>query len=133
MTSILDAGAMIAYLQGENGAETVRRILSDRSTAVMAHAINIAEVHYYFARISDEQTADQAVADLRTDGVLVRSDMDDAFWRDIACLKRRGRISIADCCCIALARRENAEAVTTDHHEFDPLVPLDLCSILFIR
>lgn len=91
----------------------------DRSAVALAHAVNIAEVHYYFARMSDERTADAAVADLCADGVIVRCDMDDAFWRDLARLKARGRISIADCFCIALARRESAVAVTMDHHEFD--------------
>jgi PIN domain nuclease of toxin-antitoxin system len=133
MTYVMDAGALIAYLQGEDGAEDVRLILADRSSVALVHAVNAAEVHYYLARISDEQTADQAIADLRADGVVVRFDMDDAFWRDIARLKARGRISVADCCCIALASREGAVAVTTDHHEFDPLVDLNFCSIRFVR
>jgi predicted nucleic acid-binding protein len=133
MIYVLDAGPMIAYLQGEEGADDARSILADRSAVALAHAVNIAEVHYYFARMSDERTADAAVADLCADGVIVRCDMDDAFWRDLARLKARGRISIADCFCIALARRESAVAVTTDHHEFDSLVPLGLCPIRFIR
>jgi PIN domain nuclease of toxin-antitoxin system len=130
---ILDAGPMIAYLNGESGAPVVAALLSDANTVCYAHAVNMAEVYYHFLRIADEPTADQALADLAADGVIVREDMDVAFWKSIAKLKARGRISIADCFCIALASRLGGEVVTTDHHEFDPLVPLGIVAIHFIR
>jgi predicted nucleic acid-binding protein len=44
-----------------------------------------------------------------------------------------GRISLADCFCIVLAQELSGEVVTSDHHEFDPLVPLNLVPITFIR
>ena len=34
---------------------------------------------------------------------------------------------------IALAKQLAGEVVTSDHHEFDALVPLGLCPIRFIR
>ena len=40
---------------------------------------------------------------------------------------------LADCFCMALARRVDADLVTGEHHEFDPLVPLGLCRFHFIR
>ena len=39
-------------------------------------------------------------------------------------LKARGGISLADCFCIALAQSLPADVVTSDHHEFDALVPV---------
>jgi predicted nucleic acid-binding protein len=124
---------MIAYLQGEPGGPVVAALLSDPNTVCYAHAVNLAEVYYHMLRAFDEPTAEAALADLAADGVITREDMDPAFWKSIAKLKARGRISIADCFCIALAQRLGGEVVTTDHHEFDALVPLGLCPIRFIR
>lgn len=59
-----------------------------------------------------------------------------AYLRDEAgaeIVERLLRISIADCFCIALTQRLNGEVVTCDHHEFDAIVPLNLCPIQFIR
>jgi predicted nucleic acid-binding protein len=48
-------------------------------------------------------------------------------------LKVSARISLADCFGIALARRVGGELVTSDHHEIDPILPLRLCPLQFIR
>lgn len=133
MTHALDACAMLAYLKGEPGALVVDALLRDPNEACCAHAINLCEVYYDFIRRADERTARQAIADLRADGVFVRRDLSAHFWFRVGRLKARGRISLADCFCIALAQTVGGEIVTSDHHEFDPLVPLGLCPIRFIR
>ena len=124
---------MIAYLEAETGGDIVRGLLEDVDARCYAHAVNVAEVHYHVMRRSDEVTADASIETLIADGIVVREDMDTAFWKSISRLKARGRLSIADCFCIALAQRLSGEVVTTDHHEFDVLVPLGLCPIRFIR
>lgn len=48
-------------------------------------------------------------------------------------LKAHGRLSLADCFAIALARRTNAEVVTSDHREFDPVAAAGLCTVRFFR
>ncbi len=104
---------MLAYLRGEPGAERVAASLSDPSVTCYAHAINLAEVYYDFLRRAD--------------------DMGRLFWQRVAHLKAHGRLSLADCCCLALAQTLGGTVVTSDHREFDPFVPLGLCPILFIR
>ena len=37
------------------------------------------------------------------------------------------------CAMIALANRVDCEVLTSDHHEFDPLVSLQVCKVKFIR
>jgi PIN domain nuclease of toxin-antitoxin system len=133
LNHIVDACAMLAYLKGEDGAHVVDALLLDPAERCFAHSVNLCEVYYYFLRRSDEKTARQAVADLYADGVIERKDMSRRFWQRVGEHKARGRISLADCFCIALAQHLSAELVTTDHHEFDPLVPLGLCPIHFIR
>ena len=133
MNYAFDACAMIAYLHGEPGATVVASMLADRTAVCYAHAINLLEVYYDLIRRSDERTARQALRILAADGVVERRDMNKRFLRRVAQLKARGRISLADCFCIVLAQVVSGEVVTSDHHEFDALVPLGLCPIRFIR
>ena len=131
--SVLDACALIAYLRGEVGGAIVDSMLRDAKSECLIHAVNLCEVYYQLIRDSDELTAGQVIADLQAAGLIVRSDMDEPFWQSVGQLKARGGISLADCFCIALAMRASGQVVTSDHHEFDPLVPLGLCPIHFIR
>ncbi|MFO0951848.1 MAG: type II toxin-antitoxin system VapC family toxin [Isosphaeraceae bacterium] len=133
MNYVLDACAMIAYLGGEAGSSVVESILLDPASRCYAHALNLCEVYYHVLRRSDEPTAQQAMQDLFADGVVEQTDMDRPFWEQVGRNKARGKISLADCVCLALAQKLSAQLVTSDHAEFDPLVPLGICPILFIR
>ena len=130
---VIDASALMAFLWGEPGASVVNSLLSDPSQACYAHSINLCEVYYQVIRQSDEATARKAIGDLRALGLIERSNIDEPFWRMVASLKARGRISLADCFCLGLAIELGGQVVTSDHKEFDPLVPLGICPILFIR
>jgi predicted nucleic acid-binding protein len=130
---VLDASAMVAYLAGEPGAMVVEGFLSDPHATCYAHAVNLCEVYYDALRSTDERQARQAIDDLRNAGVVERKDLSVRFWQRVGKLKSRGGISLADCFGIALAQELSGEIVTSDHHEFDPLVPLSIVSIRFIR
>ena len=133
MSYVLDACAMIAYLQGEPGAMAVDGMLKDVTRQCFAHSINLCEVYYDTLRASDEATADQAITDLFEAGVIERNEMDPALWREVGKIKSRGRISIADAFCAALANRMGGKAVTSDRREFEPLAAAGVCDVHFIR
>lgn len=133
MIYVLDACAMIAYLNGEPGGTVVDRLLRDPDHACYAHAINLCEVYYDFIRRANEQTAEHAIQDLFDDGVGERADMDSALWREAGKLKSGRRLSLADAIGVSLTRRMGGEFVTADHHEFDTLVSAGICPIVFIR
>lgn len=130
---ILDASAMVAYLVGEPGDAVVTALLLDPNAVCYAHAINLCEVYYDTLRATNQAQARQTISTLLADGVIPRRDMSRAFWERVGRLKARGGISIADCFGIALAQTLDGEIVTSDHHEFDPLVPLGIVPIHFIR
>jgi PIN domain nuclease of toxin-antitoxin system len=134
MTTVFDASALIALLSMEQGALIVRQTLRDNPGACYVHAVNLCEVYYHVARVRDTPTAGRTVQLLGSTGIVVREDMDAAFWQDAGRLKATYvRVSLADCYCLALARRIGGEALTADHHEFDALTPHGLCPIRFIR
>lgn len=133
MNFVFDTSAKIAYLRNEPGRPVVESILADRANTCYAHAINLIEVYYDFIRWANEAAARTAMQDLVAAGVIIREDLDSAFCEEVARLKAPRRLPLADCICIALARRVNGEVVTSDHHDYDPLVPQGLCTVRFIR
>jgi uncharacterized protein with PIN domain len=134
VTRVFDSTAMIAFLQAESGADVVAALLSEADVTSIAHAVNVCELFYDACRRTGEEGAQETVRQIVAAGVAVSTLLDDAFWQDVGRLKvNPGRLSLADCFALALARRLGAELVTADHHEFDPIVPLGLCPIRFIR
>lgn len=134
MIYVLDSSAMIAFLRNEVGAATVASILTDPQSQCCAHALNLCEVFYDFARSGGEPAAQSAVTELLNLGVIERSDLDGAFWQQAGRLKAvHRRVSLADCCALALTLRVSGELVTSDHHELDTLAAAGVCSIKFFR
>ena len=134
MRRVYDAPGLIAYLQDEPGAAEMDRLLLDSSAESYVHAVNLCEVFYDTLRRGGKSRAQGAIRALAAAGIETRTDLDEEFWQGVGRLKADPpRKSLADCFCIALARRLGAEVVTADHHEFDALVQLNLVPIRFIR
>ncbi len=123
---------MVAYLTGEPGGQTVEALLSDPNCACFAHAVNFCEVFYDSLRRTDLNQARQTVTDLLAAGIVERRDMTREFWESVGTFKSQGRISLADCFCLAVARELSAELITSDHREFDPILALGVARIKFI-
>ena len=134
MIYILDACAMLAFLDGEPGADIVELALLDPDNQCLAHAINLCEVFYGFYRVGGQIEAQRVINDLTAVGVVERPDLDSTFWQDAGTIKADHRhVSLADCCAIALTKRVGGTLLTSDHHELDTLVALGVCPITFIR
>ena len=130
---VLDACAFVALIDGEPGGPLVESLLKDPGSTCYVHSVNLCEVYYQLIRVGGEAAARQVIDDLLSLGLIVRDALDRIFWEAVGERKARGRISLADCFCLCLAIRLGGRVVTADHKEFDPLVPLGLCPILFIR
>jgi PIN domain nuclease of toxin-antitoxin system len=134
MIYVLDACAMIAFLGGEAGADVVESALLEAGSQCIAHSINLCEVYYVVWRKGGEVAAKDAVDDLRAAGVVERSDFDEVFWQEVGKLKAvQVKVSLADCCAVALTNRLGGVLLTSDHHELDPVAAAGLCNIKFIR
>ncbi len=133
MIHILDSGPMIAFLTSEPGDIIVTQILTSNPGDCFAHVFNLTEVYYVFFRRGGQAAADNAIQVLLDAGIVAREDADTLFWKDAALFKGLHPLALPDGFCLALARRLGGILVTTDHAEFDPLVPQGYCPILFIR
>lgn len=134
MIYVMDSSAMIAFLRNEAGAVAVASILADSQSKCYAHALNLCEVFYDFARKGGEAAAQSAITELLNVGVIERRDLNVIFWQQAGRLKAvHRRVSLADCCALALTLRLGGELVTSDHHELDPLAVAGICPIKFFR
>jgi PIN domain nuclease of toxin-antitoxin system len=131
---VLDASAIIAFLRDEPGAQVVADHLRDERQRSFAHALNLCEVYYDFFRADGRRTAEAALDDVLALGIQERNDMEPDFWRAVGRLKAvHRRVSLADCCALALASRLGAVLISSDRHELESLVPMAICEIRFIR
>ena len=133
MPTVLDASAVIAYLRGEPGAEEVKNALAVEPPNCMAHSVNLCEVFYDFLKRGEENAAHAAVDDLRSVGLVVRKDMDEAFWQQAGRYKAQFRVSLADAFVLSLADRFGAEILTSDRRDFEPVANRGACRVKFIR
>jgi PIN domain nuclease of toxin-antitoxin system len=134
MNVVLDASAMIAFLRGEPGSDVVERYFGPETHNLYAHALNLCEVYYDFLRAADEASAEGAVRDILLLGVRERNDMASDFWRSVGKLKaEHRRVSLADCCALALAGGLGAVLLSADRHELEPLAHASVCPVEFIR
>ncbi len=111
-SAVLDASAILAFLENEPGAETVAAVIEDALVSV----VNDAEVVSKLIRSG--RTPDQAIDTVATLPYRL-------VPLDTALARRAGRLtfettswglSLGDRCCLALAEREGLPAITGDRH-----------------
>ena len=130
---VLDACALIAFLNDEAGAEIVANLLRDTPSVEMA-AVNLLEIAYDAVRRTGQPSAARDILEsVRQLPISIRWDIDSAVIECAAGLKTRFRISLADSIALAVAAACNAPLVTSDHHEFDPIASAAEARFLWIR
>ncbi len=109
---VLDASALLAYLNGEPGAERVRQCIEE-GKAIMS-SVNLAEV---LSKCADQGMSSANQAALCAALPLEISAFDTALALTSAALRSNTRsqgLSLGDRCCLALAQSLSATALTAD-------------------
>ena len=131
---VFDACVLVAFAYDEEGADLLESLLASDQNTCFVHSLNFCEFYYQAYRRSSKQDATRLVEEFLELGLILRDDMDVDFWQEAGELKAiHKRVSLADCCAIALTKRLDAELVTSDHHELDTLAEQGVCKILFFR
>lgn len=108
--SVIDASAMLAFLNREMGHEVVRSKLAN----ALISTVNLAEVLQKIVdRPKEQRMLDAVIANLRIEVV----DFDRRYAERVACLYARASkgISFADRACMALGLEQQLPIVTDDH------------------
>jgi len=113
-TKVLDAYALIAFLEDEPGADEVRNLLlraEEGNVKLAMTVVNLGEVWYAIARADSPELADHFIQEIR--GMAI--EIIDADWlltHQAAIFKAKGKIAYADCFAAALAKMRRGEIVT---------------------
>jgi predicted nucleic acid-binding protein len=117
---VIDACALIAYFRDEDGADKLEALFEAAPhNKFFMHAVNLGEVYYDSLRVSGKEKAQALFEDVAKLPITLIWDLDEYFIELIGKYKTSYRVSYADCFLLALAERENAIVISTDHHEFD--------------
>jgi len=107
---VIDASALLAYVNGEPGADKVEAVLGE----AMISAVNLAEAATKLAL--KRATPDRILAEF-TEAELTVIDFDRPLAEAtgaLAVLTRAQGLSLGHRACLALAKREGAIALTAD-------------------
>jgi len=135
-TYVLDACALIAFLNDEEGAHLVETLLCE-STAqdvdLVMNRVNLLEIYYGVYRDDGIDEAKNVLAKIENLRVTIIDTLTDEVFYEAGKLKATNRISLADAIAIAEANVRDVELVTCDHHEFDTLVKEGKMAAYWIR
>ena len=113
---VLDSYSLIAYFDGEEGAEKMVEIIRsarDSSRSLLLSVINWGEVYYITLRESGRERADEIAHLISTLPIeIIPADLELA--KQAAEFKAGLKMSYADCFAAALAKLRRAELVTGD-------------------
>jgi predicted nucleic acid-binding protein len=121
---VLDACAMIAFLNNETGAETIAGLIQkaeDNKIALYMTSIQALEVYYDRIRIKGWEYADGFLQALYASSINIIPHVSRANIRIAGYIKTRYSLSLADAVAIAAAYFLPAILVTGDHHELEPV------------
>jgi PIN domain nuclease of toxin-antitoxin system len=133
---ILDACALLAYFNGEQGAVVILDCLhglSDGSILLLMHKINLLEVYYNLYREHGRILADEVLIDVITSGISIIDTISDVVFTTAGRLKGTHKISLGDAVLLAQASASGAAVLTCDHHEFDPVALIEPIVFKWIR
>jgi predicted nucleic acid-binding protein len=115
-TYVLDANAILDYVQDGPGAATMERLLREafrHDASLLMSVINLGEVFYWLWKLKGEQTARQTINDLVLLPIqVIPVDLPQALKAGE--LKALHKIPYADSIAAALAVAQKATLVTSD-------------------
>lgn len=120
---VLDACALIAYLNDEPGAEKVENLLDQaRQGRVRLYvaSVNVYEVFYDCLK-RDAATAGLLLDDIYSLPVTIVETLDRPLMDASGQFKITYRVSLADSIALGLAQILSARLVSTDHRELDQI------------
>jgi len=134
---ILDACAVLAFLDGEEGAIAVRELLNqarNNQITLAMNAANLIEVYYDRIREVGIEQADMVIQDIyNTFPISIIETINPTIVREAACFKATGKMSFADTILVATALYTGATIVTCDYVELEPIEKQGIVPFLWIR
>lgn len=130
---VLDACALIAYLNDEEGAAAIEELLASKKEIFMS-VVNLYEVCYDAARTSgNEHSVVEILEIMKQLPIVVVWEINEELLQAAARFKTRYKISLADSFALGLTDILDAVMVSADHHEFEPVEQAGDVSVCWFR
>jgi predicted nucleic acid-binding protein len=136
MIYMLDACALIAFLDKEEGFEKVEDVLYRSKTgehSLYMHRINLIEVYYGYIRDKGVKNADAYMEPVGDYPVNIISDISDFVYRRAAFIKGTYHIALGDSIACAAAMSLAAILVTADHGDLEKIQDQEKLPMYWIR
>lgn len=133
---VLDACALLAFLNQERGAGEVAKLFRQRKVGrcrILIHQLTLAEAYTDYRRGAGDALAAELFDFPSEVGIEVFMDLSVRMLKAASDFKLQHRMSFADSFVLALARTQAAEVVTSDHHEFDAVEAAGAMRFKWIR
>ena len=133
---ILDACALIALLQEEEGADKVAAVINAAhkgEAVVEMNKVNLLEVYYDAYRSRGKVQADMMISEFKKRPIIIKPEITDNIFEEAGRLKASYKISLADAIALAEASISGGKLLTADHHEFDIIEQQEKIKFEWIR
>jgi predicted nucleic acid-binding protein len=111
---VLDTSALLAFMTGEEGADTVERILLGKENRLFIPWAVLFEIYYVTKRTRGDKDADKRFVLIKELPVSVLWNMEEPDVLTSARIKAQFRVSFADSIIAATALRQDAILVHKD-------------------
>ncbi|MDR2096629.1 MAG: type II toxin-antitoxin system VapC family toxin [Treponema sp.] len=135
MNSILDACALLAFLNDEEGADVVESLLNQAAsgeTVVFMSIVNLLEAYYGELRDKGAETARIVLDAVQYHSIKIIENISQTFFHEAARLKAAHKMSFADAIGLAIAIELSGQFVTSDHHELEEVERQESISFLWL-
>lgn len=106
-------------MQNESGGGKLRELFKVPENEFFMHSVNLTEVYYDAVYVSGEEKAQELFEKVVRLPITILWDLNVSLIKLVGKYKTSYQISFADAFVLALAEKEKAIVVSTDHHEFD--------------
>ena len=134
---LLDACALLAFFNGEKGAEVIRELFeqADRKEITLKmHTANLIEVYYDRIRVVGSDSADAMMSEIYNSfPITFIETLSPSIVQKAAHLKALGKMSFADTILVATAHCTGSTIVSCDHVELDTVERQENIPFLWIR
>ena len=133
---VLDACALVAFFNDEEGADVVEKLLFDALNGqchIIMNKYNLLEVYYGYFRANGEVFAENILSIVENSSIEIKDVLTDMLFKKAGKFKASYKMSLADAMALAQAFDEQAILVTTDHHELDVIDSDGLVEFIWVR
>ena len=136
MHFILDACAILAFLNDEENADKIEVLLNQSAAGdvpVSMSIINLLEVYYSELREKGAEIAQVVLEMVQYYSIKIVNTVSEQVFQEAARLKATYKMSLGDCIGLATALELSGQFVTSDHHELDPVAEKEPSLISWFR